>query len=207
MKHQRKILFRGFSTNAKKWVYGLLTHQAPKRSIITDRNGVMWNCYSSSIGQHIGGRALSEGDGWHWAALMDDGTIKTISKNDEKVQQFGWMKENGASSLHPVNNGPELYEGDIVSAKFTNGKRNSKKELFTERVNCLIIFDHANLQWRLQRLQYGRGYMNYFGSDLGWDIKLIGNATEHPHLLIDEPAKGKHVGALNVLGKLVHQRV
>lgn len=203
MEYRREIKFRGFATHAKKWVYGLLMKHVGKTSIIIDESGVLWPCYASSIGQFIGAKALGENNGWHWTAIMKDGTIKTFSKDHENITAFGWMKKNGVSSMQPTNDGPDLYEGDIVSAKFTNGKRDSKKKLYTERVNCLVVFDHANLEWRLQRLQAGRGYGGSYGSQLGWDIKLVGNSTEHPHLLNDKASKGKRIGALNQLGKLV----
>lgn len=202
MSRKRAIRFRGFSRHAKKWVFGLLTKQGAKTSFITDDKGAIWPCYSSSIGQHIGACAMGEGVGWHWSAILEQGGVRIVPDSDES-HAFGYMKENGISSMHPTNNGPELYEGDIVSAKFTNGKRDSKGRLYTERINCLIVYDHAKLQWRLQRLQAGRGYGNYYGSALGWNVKLVGNATEHPHLLNDEASKGKHVGSMNELGHLV----
>ena len=181
----RAIEFRGFSVFDDNWVYGLLIRHENDTSIIEDQEGIPHICHTSSIGQFIGLRALGDvGKGWDWVGFRKDGTRKVMTeKYDEKALDFNFMNENGFSSMEPVNNGPKLYEGDIVSSMFTNNKRKKDGRLYTERVNSLIVFCEKSLRCKLKRLERGRDYRGTYTFDIGWDIRLVGNSTENPEMI------------------------
>ncbi len=180
-----------------RWVYGLLVDHGEEYSLIQAESGIKHMCLTSSIGQYIGGRALGdEGEGWHWTVLYKDGSTK-IFPPDKDTSDYG----KGWASAHPTNNGPELYENDIVTSTYRNGKKKSDGSYYKERVHSLIVFDGGSLEWKLQRLEEGRGYRSYSSWFLGEDILLVGNSTEHPHLLSDDIHE-----KFNQLGHLVWVR-
>lgn len=164
------------------WVYGLLVDHGEEYSLIQTEDGIKHMCLTPSIGQFIGGRALGdEGEGWHWTVLVKGGEVKKFpADSDASDYGKGWVM------AIPDNNGPELYENDIVTSVYTNGKKKKDGTYYSERVRSLVTFNGRLLEWDLLRIERGRGYESCSKWFLGEGIRLVGNSTEHPHLLTDD---------------------
>ncbi len=200
--YKRVIKFRGFSEVLNNWVYGLLIHHGDKTSLIRDDSGYEWSCLTSSVGQFTGARSLGkEGEETLTIVMMRNGLVVRLPKNSDPDNYGLKGKYN---TFYQDNNGPDIYEGDIVTTKFTNNRKKKGKGLYTERVRSLVVFDNGDEHaWRLQRIENGLGYGSYYGGNLGWDPIIIGNSTEHPHLLRDPDSYNKHVGCVDAMGHLI----
>ena len=203
LKFNRDIEFRGYNKTQKKWVFGLLVEHTKKRSVILE-NGHKWLCDHNSIGQFTGARTRGKNRDLIKRVLhKSDGSLITLSDGDELNSLHNGK---GNSYITTENTGHKVYEGDIVTIRFTNGKRKRNGNLYWETVRALVVYDHGVMGWNLQRIQAGREYGSYYGKKMHLILEVIGNATEDPELLVDERSNGKHVGALDQTGALVSKR-
>ena len=167
----RTAKFRGFNHHYG-WLIGYPVDLKSDKVVgIKPFNGKhQRECEISTIGQFIGIRARGK-----------EGT----GENGE-----GWKWKTEGRTTYPLNMGPELFEGDIVECVFDNG-RSRGASAKKEAIRCLVKWNNDDCSWQLHRLQKGKGYGRTDSLHKGVNLKLVGNATQHPWLLLDEPAPAR----------------